>query len=68
MHLYDLKKKTKIYCDCSDGSKYIIFHHIDGAYSYCETEKGGVIHISTVALLKKYKDGYKILYEAKKDK
>ena len=59
--LYELQKGSKIYCKVSDGSKYVIFDHIDGAYSYCETENGSPIHISAVAPLKKFKDGYKII-------
>ena len=47
MKLYDLKRDsgTKIYCDLSDGSTYIIFHHIDGMYSYCKSENGEVVHL-----------------------
>lgn len=60
MKLLDTPQKSKIYCDCSDGSKYIIFHHLDGMYSYCKTEKGGIVHLHNQQPLKKYKDGYKI--------
>lgn len=59
--LYELQKGSKIYCKVSDGSKYIIFDHIDGAYSYCTTENGSYVNISAVAPLKKFKDGYKII-------
>jgi hypothetical protein len=61
MKLYDIPEKSKIYCEVSDGSKYIIFDHPDGMYSYCVTEKGEIIHLSMVTPLKKYKDGYKII-------
>ena len=60
MKLYDIKKGRKIYIECSDGSKYIVFDHIDGMYSYCTTQKGGVVHLSASSPLKNYKDGYKI--------
>lgn len=67
IRLYDLpqraKKRPKIYCDASDGSKYIEFDHLDGMYSYCVTEKGGVVHLAGTAPLKKFKDGYKIAKE-----
>lgn len=60
MKLYDLKNKSKIYEECSDGSKYVIFNKIDGAYSHCTTEKKGTVHLSAVTPLVEYKNGYKI--------
>lgn len=58
--LADIPKKSRIFCNCSDGSEYIIFDHLDGIYSYCETEKGGIVHISRRAPLKKVGDYYEI--------
>ncbi len=60
MKLYDLQKGSKITADVSDGSTFIIFDHIDGAYSYCTTEKGGVIHLSAVTPLIQVGDHYEI--------
>lgn len=61
MKLYDLEKGAKIVAeDISDGSEYIIFDHVDGMYSYCKTEKGGVIHLSASTPLKKVGDHYEI--------
>ena len=60
MKLYDIKKETKIYAKISDKSKFLIFDHLDGAYSYCTTEKGNAIHLSGITPLKEFKDGYKI--------
>ena len=62
MKLYDLPKGARIKEQCSDGSKYIIFDHIDGMYSYCETEKGNTIHLSATTPLKQEK-GYYIIEE-----
>lgn len=58
--LMDIPNKSKIYCESSDGSKYIMFDHPDGMYSYCVTEKGAVCHLGMSQPLKKYKDGYKL--------
>lgn len=61
--LYELErdKGVKIFSDgIFDGSKYIVFGHIDGMYSYCTTEKGGVIHLSASTPLKSVKGGYRI--------
>lgn len=64
MKLYELprdyKDGIKIYEACSDGSKFFRFHHIDGAYSYCTTEKGAVVHIGASTKLVDYKDGFKL--------
>ena len=46
MKLYKIPKESKILVDtCSDGSTYIMFHHIDGQHSYCTTEKGNTAHL-----------------------
>lgn len=60
--LYAAPKGIKILVDVSDGSKYITFHKIDGMYSYCETETGGVVHLSASTKLKEYK-GDNVDYE-----
>lgn len=46
MKLYDLPRKSKIYCNCTDGSRYLIYDHPDGMYSYCVTEKGNIVHLA----------------------
>jgi len=53
MKLVDIPKGSKIYADCSDGSKYIIFNHLDGMYSHCTTEKGATVHLAGFQELKK---------------
>lgn len=63
--LFEIPEKSKIYEKVSDGSTYIIFHHLDGMYSYCTTEKGSIIHLAGFTPLKSYKDGYKITKEKK---
>lgn len=45
MFLMDLPKNSKITCQCSDGSSYVIFDHIDGMYSFCKTERGNIVHL-----------------------
>ena len=47
--------------DISDGSDYILLHHIDGKYSYCKTEKGGYIHLQALTPIEEYEDGYKLM-------
>jgi len=58
--LYNIPKGSKIYADVSDGSTYLIFDHLDGMYSYCETEKGEEVHLSASTPLVAHEDGYKI--------
>lgn len=46
MKLYDVPRNTWIVVTLVDGSKLRLhFHHIDGMYSYCVTEKGDVVHV-----------------------
>ncbi len=58
MKLYDIPKGSKIKVEVSDGSKFIIFDHLDGLYSYCKTEKGDVVHLARKTPLKKEEDYY----------
>lgn len=60
MQLYEIPKGSKIMELCNDDSTYIIFHHLDGMYSYCETEKGNPVHLSVLTPLKKVGDYYEI--------
>ena len=46
MKLYDIPRHSRINVQVSDGSSYVIFDHIDGMYSYCKTEKGGLLHLA----------------------
>lgn len=64
MKLFDLQKGSKIIADCSDGSKHIVFDHVDGMYSYCTTENGAIVHLRAGQLLEKVEDGmYKLTTE-----
>lgn len=58
--LHEIPQGSKIMCECSDGSSYIIFNKIDGMYSHCTTEKGGVMNLDASMLLKKVGDHYEI--------
>jgi hypothetical protein len=60
MKLNEIEKGSKIYEECNDDSKYIIFNHLDGMYSHCTTEKGETVHLSRFTPLKEFEDGYKI--------
>ncbi len=61
--LYELPRNdiegTKIYVEASDGSSFIRFHHTDGMYSYCTTEKGGIVHLGAATELVPHEDGWK---------
>ena len=58
--LMDVPEGSKIVGSISDGSSFAIFDHPDGMYSYCKTEKGGVLHLSMGTPLKKVDDHYEI--------
>lgn len=58
--LWDIPSNSKINIEVSDGSKYVIFRHLDGMYSYCDTEKGGYINLRGDLELEKDGKDYKI--------
>ena len=55
--LFEIRECSIIKCACSDGSSFVVFRHIDGAYSYCVTERGGVAHLFGGLLLEESPDG-----------
>lgn len=64
LQLMDIPRGSKIFInpplEVNDGSKYIIFDHPDGMYSYCLTEKGAVIHLALATPLIEVEGGYEI--------
>lgn len=60
MKLYEIPRRSRIIVEVSDGSAYVIFDHIDGMYSYCKTEKGGLLHLSASTPLIRDGEAYKI--------
>ena len=63
MKLHEIPEHSKIYEPCSDGSTYFWYIHEDGLYSYCVTEKGGVVHLGICTPLVPFEDGYKFTDE-----
>jgi hypothetical protein len=63
--LLDIPRGSKIYEGCSDGSTHFVMHRPDGLYSYCETEKGAVVHLGVFQELVEFEDGYKFAKETK---
>lgn len=47
IRVYDIPKDSKIFCIAADGSTYVVFHRIYGMHSYCTTEKGAIVYVST---------------------
>lgn len=42
MKLYDVPRNTRIKVEDLE----LMFHHIDGMYSYCKTEEGETVHLA----------------------
>jgi hypothetical protein len=53
--LFEIPRESKIYEKTNDGSEYITFKHLDGLYSYCITQNGGVINLAGSLPLKPYR-------------
>ena len=46
MELYNVPRNTRIRIKGSEEDEVIMFHHIDGMYSYCTDMSGGVVHLA----------------------
>ena len=64
LKLYEIPRESKIICDVSDGSSYIIFHRVDGSFSVCTTENNNRVHLYVNSNLEKIEDR---LYKLKKE-
>jgi hypothetical protein len=63
MKLYDIPRHSKIMCELSDGSSFLMFDHLDGMYSFCMSENGNVVHLAGRTELEKQEDGsYKLCH------
>jgi hypothetical protein len=49
VNLYDVPRRSFIKVQCENGEAVIRFNRLDGAYSYCVTKDGGVLHLSASA-------------------
>lgn len=45
MKLYEVPRDTRI-CVIGDQCFELLFHHIDGMYSYCTDNQGNVVHLA----------------------
>lgn len=45
MELYNVPNNTRIRIKGFEEDGVLLFHHIDGMYSYCTDENGDVVHI-----------------------
>ena len=63
--LYELPRDSKILIHAElDGKQveyWVTFRHIDGMYSYCTDDDGGVMHLSAGTLLKKVDEHYELI-------
>ena len=64
MKLYEIPQESRIKAETTDdnGNKlgdFIIFHHLDGAYSYCSVEgTEDILHVSACQDLSLSEEGY----------
>ena len=55
--LYEIHLPARVMCSASDGSAYIDVDHLDGAYSFCRSEKGAICHLYFGVELEQNADG-----------
>lgn len=64
MKLYEIPRESRIKAETSDENgklgDFIIFHHLDGMYSYCTVEgmPEKVCHLAATQELKLLEEGY----------
>jgi hypothetical protein len=59
MRLYDVQLPARIYFfTFADGSTYVDVDHLDGSFSFGETERGAVVHLAASAHLFVGPDGH----------
>ena len=46
MELYNVPRNTRIRIKGFEEDGVLLFHHIDGMYSYCTDMSGGVVHLA----------------------
>lgn len=47
MKLYDVPNNTKVRLNDDEGNYLdLLFHHLDGMYSYCTDDNGNVVHLA----------------------
>lgn len=68
MKLYEIPRESRIKAETTNnkGDKigdFIIFHHLDGMYSYCSIEgkEDKIVHLSVGQELKKTDDYYELV-------
>lgn len=55
--LYEIEEGSKIRCDHDGRYDIFYFKHVDGMYSFCESEDGRVLHLSAMTPLEKNSNG-----------
>lgn len=49
MNLYEVPRNTKIKFKADGNETTLLFHHVDGMYSYCTDDNGNVVHLAAWA-------------------
>ena len=50
MKLYDVPRNTKVKLSDAQGNETtLLFHHVDGMYSYCTDDNGHAVHLAAWA-------------------
>ncbi len=61
IHLYQAERGIRINVPCTDGSKWLTFHRVDGSRSTCTTEGGHLVHLHVMTELERDGENWKVV-------
>ena len=61
IYLYQAERGIRVNVPCTDGSKWLTFHRVDGSYSTCATERGNLVYLYAMTQLERDGENWKVV-------